>query len=141
MHWAHYLDDHQPKEASYYVMCIRGLSAAVDGGDVKFGAEIGTWINDEYVVADRGVFSFMPLKDMPANIRNGFGSDEVRDSFCGPDDRLGWIKLGWKEGVVPELRISGTPLPSDCEGSASIACLSKAPSAFERPVGSVGNAN
>jgi hypothetical protein len=129
MHWAAYLGKEHPREESYFVISVRDASAEIESRRLRLGAEIGTWIDDEYVIADHGEFQFGSEGELPGELLSALKLIDPARSFNRPGSRIGWLKLGWRIGLVPEIRVSGTPVPKGSKAVARLACLT----GFERP--------
>jgi hypothetical protein len=123
LHWAAYLGDEHPKGSSYFTVSIQGGSQPLDPNDLQLTAEVGTWINDEYVAAETRPLRFGNTGQLPSELINAFQFGSGGQLPDSASIHLGWAKLSWLQGAVPEIRISGPALPRDSAISARVACL------------------
>lgn len=124
LHWAAYLGSGHPTGDSYFILHVEEEAAAPEATDLGLVAEIGTWIGDEYDVADSRPLRFERLDEMPPGLMEAFEQSGLMRAF-GETGRMAWTKLGWSRGIVPEIRIAGRTLPGATGAKARLACLTR----------------
>ncbi len=116
LHWAEYLGSAHPKGESYFVLSVDGASSA-DLAQSGLFAELGAWGEDGYFAADSRPFEFDVAGLPPAvlEVANDAGLD-ISDGRT-----IGWTKLDWRRGDVPEIRIGGKKSVGDVK--ARLVCV------------------
>ena len=122
LHWAAYLGSEHPTGDSYFLLHLDEGMAGPEAADLV--AEIGTWIGDDYEVADSRHMRFEGLDEMPAELMGAFEQSGLKRAFGGAG-RIAWTKLGWSRGIVPEIRIAGSALTGPSGVQARLACLTR----------------
>lgn len=109
LHWAAYLGREHPAGESHFLVCLDGDEQAL-ASNPELVAEIGSWIGDEYRVADSCKVEFGEPQSLPTPLRHVAALMGATPANR-PSARIGWVALNWKEGTVPEIRVGGKLLP------------------------------
>ena len=129
LHWAAYLGEDHPKGDCYFLATVEGPdSSTVEGRGLI--AELGSWVDGDYVVSGRGSFRFAPLGDLPDSLRTILQNSQTLD-LIGAPSAIGWIKLAWERGIVPEIRVAGPELDIGAEARVKLVSLSDFSAASE----------
>jgi len=126
LHWAAYLGSNHPKGDSYFLAGIGERRPTLNPADLGLFAEVGSWLNNEYRVADSHTFRFDGLEGLPQIFREVAQQTGVVAALGGAQ-RIGWVRLIWNQGIIPELRIGGKALKSGSAVSARAASLFRSP--------------
>ena len=116
LHWATYLGGMHPKGDCYFAIGV------ADDSNLQLFAEIGSWIEDEYQVAESKPFRFDGLDELPTELLGALERTKLREAFQDRG-RIGWVKLGWTKGMVPEIRIGGSMTAPGSQVEARLVCL------------------
>lgn len=125
--WAEYLGNDGPSETCL-VMSLSGVDGIGLKEKVDLTAELGAWVEDDYVVCDAQPLVFSPARSLPAPLSRAL---DVANTPLPrtPSDRIACVRLRWDRGSSPELRISGKrpvqPVRAQlvCLGGSGLALL------------------
>lgn len=134
LHWAAYLGNEQARGTSYFILYLDDGGSATDLEQLGLFAEIGSWNDDEYEVAESCAFRFNGLGEVPSELVHALQQTKAVADLR-ETGQIAWTKLSWKRGIIPEIRIGGMGIPSSLTIKARLARLTRVHAGLHSPKG------